>query len=392
MKKILAVILIATVLVGLLVGCGAGGTVSNREQDYSKDEQVLYPDTEATENNMENDLFDDDFFDNTVDDHSQENELVEISTPKELANIEDNPNGSYILTNDIDLSQIANWDPLCSSGSPFTGTLDGNGYCIKNINVDMKYDEDVDDSEYAGLFCCVSGATIQNLGIVGGTVRISSLSNHGVAGALAGSSEIRKNGYDQETLLPILAITEVRNCWVSATVESHVPEDGASYATMAIGAFFGEGCANFTNSYNVGKLAAAKKYADQIMGGFIGAPHTYSQFPMTIKSCYNVAMMTGLNIKGDTPGGFVGYALGKEDVEIIDSYYGTDANALNKVRKAMTDNKDTVFKSVKGLKIADLKVQSNFIGFDFDKVWGISPDINDGYPYLKIQKSVVSDK
>lgn len=357
MKRFLVCIFSVAMLIATLSGCGEHSNYNNlNDNNYG-------------EANIQND--------------SDEKEVVEISSGYDLRSIEIDPDGSYILTNDIDLSQNSNWSPLCSSDRPFTGTLDGNGYCIRNINVDVKYADSIDDSEYAGLFCCVSGATIKNLGIIGGTISISSATNDGVAGALAGSSSMRTDGGN-------VTLTEVSNCWINATVESHIIENGttSNSATMEIGSFFGSGCANFTNCYNLGKVAAANNYADQTIGGFIGKPYAYEQCPMTIKSCYNLGLMSGRHIMGDAPGGFIGWGLYNEHIDIIDSYYGTNANEYNTLRIAMTDNKDDIFTSVKGLTVDELKLQSNLEGFDFNDTWEMSADKNGGYPYLKIQKSV----
>ncbi len=355
MKRILSSVFVVIMVLVALSGCGED-TGSNKFGDYGGSK---------TENG------------------SSKKEVIKISSGYDLRNIESDPDGSYILTNDIDLSQNSNWEPLCSSSNPFTGTLDGNGYSIRNINVDVKYAKSIDDSEYAGLFSCVSGATFKNLGIVGGTISISSASYDGMAGAIAGASSAKADGEK-------ITLTEVTNCWLNVTVESNLIENGTtSYgATMKVGSFFGSGCANFTNCYNLGKVSAASSYADQTIGGFIGAPQTYEECPMTIKSSYNLGLMSGRYISGDKPGAFIGYALFDQHIDIIDSYYGTNANEYNTLRIAMTDNKDNIFTSVKGLTIEDLKVQSNFKGFDFNESWAISSDRNAGYPYLKVQKTV----
>lgn len=357
MKRFLICIFSLAMLIATLSGCG-------EQRDYINSNDNNYG--ESSNQNV-----------------SDEKEVVKISSGYDLRKIESDPDGSYILTNDIDLSENANWSPLCSSARPFTGTLDGNGYCIRNINVDVKYADSIDDSEYAGLFCCVSGATFKNLGIVGGTISISSASNDGMAGALAGKSSVKNDGVN-------ITLTEVSNCWINATVESNVIENGTtSYnATMWIGSFFGSGCANFTNCYNLGRVSAARTYADQTIGGFIGSPSTDEQCPMTIKSCYNLGLMSGRSVMGDAMGAFVGWGIYNDHIDIIGSYYGTNANEYTTLRIAMTDNKDDIFTSVKGLTVDELKLQSNLEGLDFNDTWEISADKNGGYPYLKIQKSV----
>lgn len=74
-----------------------------------------------------------------------------ISTAAELQAIKDNPSGSYILDNDIDLENFT-WDSF-----DFSGTLNGNGYSISNLFID--------ENDHIGLFNNISNATISNLGL-----------------------------------------------------------------------------------------------------------------------------------------------------------------------------------------------------------------------------------
>ena len=85
-----------------------------------------------------------------------------IKTAQDLDNIRNNLSGKYILMNDIDLSSYSNWDPigevsddLSTVISSFNGTLDGNGYSIKNLSAQ--------DKEYFSLFAAIDGAEIKNL-------------------------------------------------------------------------------------------------------------------------------------------------------------------------------------------------------------------------------------
>ena len=70
------------------------------------------------------------------DDVQAETKGTEIRTVEDLKNIANNMAGSYQLMQDIDLSGEANW--ICIGGvdrttGTFTGTLDGNGYVIRNL-------------------------------------------------------------------------------------------------------------------------------------------------------------------------------------------------------------------------------------------------------------------
>ncbi len=96
-----------------------------------------------------------------------------ISTAEQLAAIgvdENYPlNGSYKLTNDIDLSNWGNWTPIApyagnnvntdADGLPyFTGTFDGNGHTISGMTVSVSANH-----AYAGLFGIIKNATVKNL-------------------------------------------------------------------------------------------------------------------------------------------------------------------------------------------------------------------------------------
>jgi len=48
---------------------------------------------------------------------------------------------SYILVNDIDLSNFTNWVPLGDAANRFSGNLDGNNYSISNLRIDSTLNE-----------------------------------------------------------------------------------------------------------------------------------------------------------------------------------------------------------------------------------------------------------
>lgn len=59
-------------------------------------------------------------------------EGIAISTPEDLKAMENNPSGSYYLTNDIEVPENLS---LFSIRNPFTGTFDGKGYKLKNYKI-----------------------------------------------------------------------------------------------------------------------------------------------------------------------------------------------------------------------------------------------------------------
>ena len=56
-----------------------------------------------------------------------------IKTANQLINISQKPNVCYKLANDINLSTYSGWTPISS----FTGTLDGNGWTISNLKINI---------------------------------------------------------------------------------------------------------------------------------------------------------------------------------------------------------------------------------------------------------------
>ncbi len=93
-------------------------------------------------------------------------DAVEISTAEELAAINENLAGHYVLTADIDLAG-AEWTPIgafVSGGgeegeapdmaAAFTGTFDGQGHTIRNLTVNRP------EAWAQGLFGCIANAKI----------------------------------------------------------------------------------------------------------------------------------------------------------------------------------------------------------------------------------------
>jgi len=84
-----------------------------------------------------------------------------ISTRAQLEAIKNNLSGNYHLMADIDLSS-AEWVPIGTWSTPFTGFLDGQGHVIKNLKITGE------GHELNGLFGYVNnGGAIKNVGLEG---------------------------------------------------------------------------------------------------------------------------------------------------------------------------------------------------------------------------------
>lgn len=94
---------------------------------------------------------------------------TQIATPEEFLAIADNPGGSYLLTEDLDMTGVE-WKCF-----DFSGTLDGGGHSILNLavtqpgeNKGIAYDgnQKTYEARFAGLFASIDGARIENLNLV----------------------------------------------------------------------------------------------------------------------------------------------------------------------------------------------------------------------------------
>lgn len=109
---------------------------------------------------------------------SEENVIMVINTAEELAAIE--PNGNYVLGNDIDMKDI-DWLPV-----EFNGKLDGAGHTIYNLTVTRRSEENavtIDgnhknyDTELVGLFSKSTRANIHDLNVIGAYLEYTTANN-----------------------------------------------------------------------------------------------------------------------------------------------------------------------------------------------------------------------
>lgn len=92
--------------------------------------------------------------------------VIKVSTPEELDAVRENLSGHYQLANDIDMTGCYDIEPIGNETTgAFTGTFDGNGYTIKNLELNYS------SYKYVGLFGYLNGTvqnvTLENVEIVG---------------------------------------------------------------------------------------------------------------------------------------------------------------------------------------------------------------------------------
>jgi hypothetical protein len=206
----------------------------------------------------------------------------EICDWYDLDAIRDNLGGSYILMNDLDsttpgYSELASptanggkgWEPIGSlfvdpfsshvvdPVDPFTGSLDGQGYEIRDLLIGRP------DEDGVALFGCVSEGVIENLGLVNAEV-----TGHVYIGGLVGWIG-----------------------WNGGTV-SNSCSTGTVIGDEHIGGLVGGNWGTVSNSYSTGTVTG-----ESTVGGLAGGNWG------TVINCYSTGSVTGDNSVGGLAGG-----------------------------------------------------------------------------------------
>ena len=366
---------------------------------------------------------------------------IPVSTRAELEAIRNNLRGKYHLTQDIDLSG-AEWIPIgdnSSNTSSFRGVFDGQGHVIRNLTITGDY-------AYAGLFGYVNNAIIKNIGMetlfididvssrevyTGGIIgyallslvsncyntgSVSASSSHssyvgGLIGDFYGprssspSSPLVINCYNTGTVVSISSYYShaggiigfftadsslVSNCYNTGSVSASSSSSSSSsysYAGGLIGSFYSSD-SSVRNCYNTGSISASS--AVSYAGGLIG---NFYSTNCSVRNCYNTgSVSTSSHYSSDSSntGGIISYF-----DSFFSDYYSSVNNCywmfesdqiINDVYRSETDKLGVgnMLNDITGrLTSAQMKDRANFIDWDFDEVWDISPSVNDGYPFLR---------
>ena len=173
---------------------------------------------------------------------------------------------------------VSRMNPIGSETQPYTGTFDGGGYTIRGLCVSKRsyYNgESYSESNHAGLFGKLSGATVKNLTVTG------YVDGRFYVGGIA--------GYADDT-------TKLLNCRNECIVVSGQstypyvsdPESVIRYA----GGIVGYNAGSVTSCCNTGTVTGIDSVGG-ITGGGLG----------TVSDCYNVGTVTA---SGQNAGGIVG--------------------------------------------------------------------------------------
>lgn len=298
-----------------------------------------------------------------------------VETVDDLNRVRENLSACYKLVNDIVFTeqdfQNGGWMPIGTSQSPFTGTFDGNGYVIENLCIDLESSSDIS----VGLFGCMMGGTIQNLGLKNLNISVTNASPSSdiYLGSIVGWSYSSRviNCYSDGRLSvtssgAVIGGGIVGMMWGSYAETSECYFSGSlnisSWDNATAGGIVGSMSGNTSlvqNCFNLGYVHADGS-ASSYVGGIVGKCTAG-----TIRNVYNVGILSG-----SVSGGVLG-SLNEGSVE--NSYY------LDSLVTSVGQGEDV------GQKCSwdEMKFKDTFTEFDFNSIWDLDPSAEYPCPILR---------
>lgn len=368
-------------------------------------------------------------------------DAIHIQTATQLAAIggEDSEGKYYVLDNDINLED--EWVPI----EDFRGTFDGQGHSINNLYVlkssnrqyaglfgqttgtitinnvivNINYDGLAATRAVGGLIglsgpvfvvnSCVTGDIIVSGSSVdvGGLIGLSgnaSINNSYTTGNIV--AEASHGSAHAGGLIGLSSTAVVVNSYASGDVTA-LSSSQISYPACAGGligySMFG---VNVERSYASGKITATD-VSSLSLGDFVcaGGLVGYSGYGnVVVENSYATgSILATASRHGACAGGLIGYVwIGDAAVEnsytisdIITSGHHAYAGDLVGYNDggvsatgcySLSTQKligDTINAAGKSLTPKEMKTKESFVDWDFETIWAINPNINEGYPYFR---------
>ena len=228
---------------------------------------------------------------------------------------------TFVMTNDIDMYGTTLTKGIGDySNTAFKGTFLGNGYEIKNIELNIERDYYLDRT---GLFGYTDGATIKDLGLSNVTINNKNCAKY--VGALIGYAEgsTIENCYasggsinfsmDRNTSSSVGGLvgesydSSINNCFSSIEINVGIKSSTLVNTGGFIGTSMGDA---ISNSYSLGNITQSTK---GYIGGFVGDSNGN-----TVNDCYSMGNVKSTSSDNNSIGGFVGINQG-----VISNAYAT---------------------------------------------------------------------
>jgi hypothetical protein len=307
---------------------------------------------------------------------------IPLCSCQDLQNMNSNVNANYELQQDIDCSDTINWDDNndgvaegFNTINSFSGIFDGQDHVIRNLNINRPL------KDYVGLFSQIGDtAIIRSVGLEGGDIR-----GKKVVGGLVG-----KNNRGS-----------ISSSYGSGSVS------GGQLVGGLVGQNFG---GSVYSSYSLSSVNG-NRYIGGLVGQNVRGSISGSYSSGSVNGQNDVGGLVGNNQKGSISSsyasggvsgkGYVGGLAGQNRYGSISSSYASGGVSGNGpvgglVGNTFRGSASNSFWDVEssgmssssggeGKTTSQLKDQSSYPDtWDFNTVWAISPDVNDGYPYLQV--------
>lgn len=322
----------------------------------------------------------------------QSGAITKIFTPEDFINISKNLQGSYELGNDIDMSGVY-FKGIATSTVPFSGTLDGQGFKVKNLSMNITEGENV------GVFGQTASATIKNIafedllisapkqnhvGLIGSAVN-TTIEQVAITGKVVGYDHVAMLAGDGDGLA-------VTNSYVFGIVSAYSQAGGYAGCTLTGGATF-KNC--YSNAY---VECTTRGWA----GGFIGLVDK-SNSTIRIDNCVSIGNCKSSGdgsphvaapfIAGNGAGSANAIIFFNEN-NIYNSQATMEAENLDQAWPAKNETADggTVYPATgQNTTVLQNKATYTNIGWDFDNIWDF--DISNGYlyPVLKVMRTPIAN-
>lgn len=340
----------------------------------------------------------------TVDAQDGAGEAVEIENADDLQELRDNPDGDYVLVDDIDLSGVENFEPIGGVGSPshvpedsplmegievndtppFNGTFDGNGHEIAGLTIDCP------NRTRVGLFGYIgSDAEIRNVGVVD-----ADLTGYLGVGGLVGEAGLGSTVSDSYVTGELTA----KEGGAGGLAGGNTGDIYRSYADVdvnvvdgrAAGGLVGNNGGEINRSYATGDVKAGAG-AGGLVGNNIG----------TVNDSYATGDVTGGTPQQMGVGGLIGtnlgwvfrsYAVGEANSDGNEHPYVGGLVGRNERNEGVTDSYwdidstgHTGSENGTGLTTDEMTGENaaeNMDGFEFTETW----ETTESYPRLAWQE------
>ena len=318
-----------------------------------------------------------------VDYPEETNTETKIYTIEDLREFASQVNGgnsfggkTVILMNDIDFNDDTSsveFTPIGNSSNPFSGTFIGQGFKIKNLNINSNL-------EHVGLFGFAGGATINGVTVTGNII-----SDGGTVGGICGFA----------------ASSKILNCGNEATITSKM-DNKADTSAVFVGGLVGNASGSTIECcYNSGKIDC-KAYHSEFIGGIfgIGASST--------NNCYNTGNIIVERYNKEYPGDAytsvnvagIGYTPCQNSYNIGNIEIEEELNGKAKVGRiststctnayyisTMPDN-ITYYSDSSVAKTAEEMKTAEFVNTLGSDIWSIKENVNNGFPIIDTVRDI----